>query len=194
MKTVASELPQPRGGEIGLFIYQLPVIRASLIAQLVKNPPTMQAIPVWFLVRKIHWRRDRLPTSVFLGFVGKSPWRRKRLPTLVFWPREFHGLYNPWGHKDSDTTEQLSLHFLSSFGKSHYLGTFFFFFFNLNIFDFQCCVSFRYTADFQIIFPYRLLQNTDYNSLCYIVHYYYLSFTYKWSRSVVSNSLWPHGL
>ena len=37
------------------------------------------------------------------------PWRRERLPTPVFWPREFHGLYSPWGHKDSDTTERLSL-------------------------------------------------------------------------------------
>ena len=35
-------------------------------------------------------------------------WRRERPPTPVFWPREFHGLYNPWDHKDSDTTEQLS--------------------------------------------------------------------------------------
>ena len=28
----------------------------------------------------------------------------------VFWPREFYGLYSPWGHKWSDTTERLSLH------------------------------------------------------------------------------------
>ena len=28
----------------------------------------MQEAPVWFLVRKIPWRRDRLPTPVFLGF------------------------------------------------------------------------------------------------------------------------------
>ena len=41
--------------------------------------------------------------------VGKMSWRRESLPTLVFWPREFHGLYSPWGHKKSDTTEQLSL-------------------------------------------------------------------------------------
>ena len=60
----------------------------------------------------IHWRRDRLPTPVFLGFpcgsagrvcpqcgrpefylwVGKIPWRRERLPTSVFWPGEFHGV------------------------------------------------------------------------------------------------------
>ena len=37
------------------------------------------------------------------------PWRRDRLPTPVFWPGEFHGLYSPWGHKESDTTEQLPL-------------------------------------------------------------------------------------
>ena len=30
----------------------------------------------------------------------------------VFWPGKFHGLYNPWGCKESDTTEQLSLPFL----------------------------------------------------------------------------------
>ena len=43
---------------------------------------------------------------------GKIPWRREKLPTPVFWPGEFHGLYSPWGHKELDTTEQLSLHFL----------------------------------------------------------------------------------
>ena len=32
----------------------------------------------------------------------------ERLPTPVFWPGESHGLYSPWGHKESDTTEQLS--------------------------------------------------------------------------------------
>ena len=46
----------------------LPTVWASLIAQLVKNLPTMQEIPVQFLGLKILWRRDRLPTRVFLGF------------------------------------------------------------------------------------------------------------------------------
>ena len=66
-------------------------------------------------VRKIHWRRDRLPTPVFLGFsggqmvknlltmwdtwVGKIAWRREWTPTPVFWPREFHGV------EESDMTE-----------------------------------------------------------------------------------------
>ena len=36
---------------------------ASLIGQLVKNPPAIQETPVWW-VRKICWRRDRLPNPV----------------------------------------------------------------------------------------------------------------------------------
>ena len=40
--------------------------------------------------------------------LGRSPWRREQLPTPVFWPGEFQGLYSPWGHTESDTTEQLS--------------------------------------------------------------------------------------
>ena len=50
-------------------------IRASLIAQPAKNLPTMQETLVR-KVRKICWRRDRLPTPEFLGFscgsVGKE--------------------------------------------------------------------------------------------------------------------------
>ena len=45
----------------------------------------------------------------------KIPWRRERLSTPVFWPGEFHGLYSPWGHKASDTTEQLSLSYLMEY-------------------------------------------------------------------------------
>ena len=91
------------------------------------------SIPGWedTWVEKIHWRRDRLPTPVFLDFacgsagkesscnvgdwpgfnpwVGKILWRRARLLTPVFWPGEFQELYSPWGHKESDTTEQLFL-------------------------------------------------------------------------------------
>ena len=82
-------------------------------------------------VGKIPWRRERLPTPVFLGFpggsagkesacnvgdlgsslwVGTIPWRRERLSTPVFWPGEFHELYGSWSYKESDTTERLSLH------------------------------------------------------------------------------------
>ena len=59
------------------------------MSQLVKNPPAMRE--TW---------------------VGKIPWRREQLPTPEFWPGEFHGLYSPWGRKESDMTGRLSL-FLS---------------------------------------------------------------------------------
>ena len=48
--------------------------------------------------------------------VRKIPWRRERLPSPVFWPGEFHERYSPWGHQESDTTEWLSF---SSFRESH---------------------------------------------------------------------------
>ena len=48
--------------------YILSGSRASLIAQLVKNPLAMQETLVQFLVGKICWRRDRLRTPGFLGF------------------------------------------------------------------------------------------------------------------------------
>ena len=38
--------------------------------------------------------------------LGKIPWRREELPTPLFWPGEFHGLYSPWGHKESDKMER----------------------------------------------------------------------------------------
>ena len=46
--------------------------RASLVAQLVKNPPAMQE-------------------TGFNPWVGKIPWRRKWQPTLVFLPGKSHG-------------------------------------------------------------------------------------------------------
>ena len=42
--------------------------KVTLIAQLVKNPPAMQETLVRFLGWEDRWRRDRLPTPVFLGF------------------------------------------------------------------------------------------------------------------------------
>ena len=67
---------------------------ASLVAQLVKNPPAMQR-------------------PGFYPWVGQIPWRRERLPTPHSGPEEFHGLYHPWGRKELDTAERLSLTFPS---------------------------------------------------------------------------------
>ena len=50
-------------------------------------------------------------------WTAKIPWRRERLPTPVFWPAEFHGLYSPWGCKESDTTERLSLSYFHFSGE-----------------------------------------------------------------------------
>ena len=47
--------------------------------------------------------------SRFDPWVVKISWRRQSLRTPVFWPGEFHGLYSIQGHKESDTTEWLSL-------------------------------------------------------------------------------------
>ena len=65
---------------------------------MVKNLPAMQEIQ-------------------FNPWVGKIPWRREWLPTSVFLPGEVHEQrnlvgYNPWGHKELNTTEQLSLSLL----------------------------------------------------------------------------------
>ena len=54
----------------------------------------------------------------FDPWVGKIPWRREWLPTPVFLPGKSPGQmslagYSPWGHKESDTTEKLTLHFIA---------------------------------------------------------------------------------
>ena len=51
---------------------------------------------------------------MFNPWVGKIPWRREWPPTAVFVPGESHGQrnlagYGPWGHKELDTTEHLTL-------------------------------------------------------------------------------------
>ena len=76
--------------------YPLQYSWTSLVAQLEKNPPAM-------------W--ETWAQCGFNPWVEKISWRRERLPTPVFWPGEFHGLYSSWGHKESDTIEQLSLYY-----------------------------------------------------------------------------------
>ena len=50
----------------------------------------------------------------FNSWVGKIPRRRKLQPTTVFLSGDFYGQrrlagYSPWGHKESDMTQQLSM-------------------------------------------------------------------------------------
>ena len=85
----------------------------------------------WFgsWVRQIPWRRHRLLTPVFLGFLGGSAGKESAcnagdLGSILGWEDlmekrkvnhpsllagEFHGLYSPPGSKESDMTERLSL-------------------------------------------------------------------------------------
>ena len=62
---------------------------ASLVAQMVKNPPAMG--------------------ERFSPYVGKIPWRRERLPTPVFWPGEFHGQKEPGGLQSTGSQSRTRL-------------------------------------------------------------------------------------
>ena len=74
-------------------------------------------LPLWLSWQRICIQCERLG---FNPCVGKIPWRREWLPTPIFWPGEFHGLYSPCGHKESDTTEWL---LLSRKSKTFYILT-----------------------------------------------------------------------
>ena len=100
--------------------YPLQYSWASFVVQLVKNRPAMQETLFNSWVRKIPWRRDRLPTPVFLDFrcgsagkesacnvgdlgsipgLGRSPGEGKG------YPLQYSGLENSKGCKESDTIE-----------------------------------------------------------------------------------------
>ena len=69
---------------------------------MVKNLPAMQ---------ETHWVRDLGQGS------GRFPWRKEWLPTPVFSPGESHGQrslagYIPWSRRESNMTQQLSLHII----------------------------------------------------------------------------------
>ena len=88
---------------------------ASLITQLVKNPPAMQETPgptpglggspgegigyplqySWAShVVQLEKNLPAMQGTWFNPWVGKIPWRRESLPTPLFLPAEFHGLYS----------------------------------------------------------------------------------------------------
>ena len=66
--------------------YPLQYSWASLMAQMIRNLTAMRE--TW--VQSLGW---------------EDPLEEGMATTPIFWPGEFHGLYNPWGHKGSDTTE-----------------------------------------------------------------------------------------
>ena len=72
-----------------------PLIRTSLAAQTVKNLPAIQETWVRFLGREEPLEKGTATHSSIFA------WR-------ISSKRRLAG-YNPWGHKDSDTTERLTL-------------------------------------------------------------------------------------
>ena len=99
----------------------------SLIAQLVKNPPAMQETLVgcqgqeegigyplqysWAsLVAQLVKNLSAVQETWVWSLGWEDPLEKGKATHPVHWPREFHGLYSPWGCKESDTTELLSPH------------------------------------------------------------------------------------
>ena len=73
------------------------ILRASLVAQTVKNLPAVLETQVWYLGWEDLFKRAWQPTPVFL-------------------PGEFHEQrslvgYSPWDRKESNTTEWLTQHY-----------------------------------------------------------------------------------
>ena len=66
---------------------------------------------------KAGWILEQVKMQGFMMHVplfGMIPWKKKWQPTPVFLPEEFYGQrslvgYSPWGPKESDTTEGLTL-------------------------------------------------------------------------------------
>ena len=121
------------------FFDMIRIAWASLIAQLVKNLLQCRRPQFNSWVRKIPWRRDRLPSPLkyswaslvaqlvkrnclqcgrpgFDPWVGKIPLEKEMQSTPVLLPGKSHGQrslvgYSPWGRKELDTTERLHFHF-----------------------------------------------------------------------------------
>ena len=113
LPTPPSSLPaEPPGKPKNTGVGSLSLLQRIFLIQESNGSPALQA--------------DSLPTELsgkppvllqcgrpgFDPWDVRIPWRRERLPTPVFWPGEFHGLYSPWGSKESATTERLSLSLL----------------------------------------------------------------------------------
>ena len=76
--------------------------------------PTQGTNPGLLHCRQILYQLSYKGRPGFSFWFGKIPWRREWLPIPVFLPEKAHGQrnlvgYSPWGRKESDTTEQLTL-------------------------------------------------------------------------------------
>ena len=96
---------------IGWFLMQPNIISIKLLVDKLSLMLNISIYCLYWLPWWLSWYRIHLQCGRpgFDPWVGKILWRRERLPTPAFWPGEFHGLYSPCGHKESDMTEWLSV-------------------------------------------------------------------------------------
>ena len=90
-----------------------------------------------------HYRRHRLGP-----WVKKIPCRREWLPTPVLLPGKSHGQrsqegYSPWGHKEQDMTEQLTLSLVFTFNDI---------LMNFDIYIIKCYTKFNYESGFTLLY------------------------------------------
>ena len=110
------EHPAPRGSHSGVCRQIMQALR----------PQTAAAVGPVTQGRRVHSapRCGREVGGQKPGYrepLAQRPWRRKWQPTPVFLLGEFHGQrrlvdYSPWGHKESNMTEQLTLAQRQDFG------------------------------------------------------------------------------
>ena len=110
----------------------------------------------------------------FDPWVGKIPWKRKWQPTPVLLPRESHGQrslvgYSLWGRQESNTSWVTETIYMTCI---HFL---------------RSCFQFAYNLKRKKkVLPMIMVKIEN--------EYYIKPQSVQFSRSVLSNSLWPHGL
>ena len=86
----------------------------SLAVELRWGHTSLPRLPWWLSGKASTCQCRRCKGCGFDPWVRKIPWSKKWQPTPVFLPGKFHGQrslsgYSPWGHKELDPTEQLTL-------------------------------------------------------------------------------------
>ena len=93
-------------------IWHLFMVRGTHSASNVELEPLESGFPGISVVKKLPANEE---DTSFDSCIRKIPWRRKQPPTPAFLPGRSHGQrslvgYSPWGCKESDMTEWLSIH------------------------------------------------------------------------------------
>ena len=90
-------------------------VNKKIFKDLIKLYITVKGLPKWYSSKEFLCQCRRNKRCGSIPGSGKIPWRRESQPTPVSFPGKFQRQrslagYSPWGHKESDMTEQLSTH------------------------------------------------------------------------------------